>query len=103
MSRGKHQLTAIIYDKRKNIVSIGRNSYIKTHPLMAEASALVGRPSRIYLHAEIAALVKLKDWSKAHKMVVTRYLKDGTPANATPCASCQLMLKKAGIKLVEHT
>lgn len=103
MSQNKHSITALLYNKRGVLISIGRNSYEKTHPLQAHAAALVGRPSRIYLHAEIAALVKLKDWSKAHKMVVTRYLKDGTPANATPCASCQLMLKKAGIKLVEHT
>lgn len=101
--QNKHQITALIYNKRGDLISMGRNSYVKTHPLQARAAALTGNPSRVFLHAEIAALVKLKDWSKAYKIVITRYLKDGTPALAMPCDSCQLMLRKAGIKVIEHT
>lgn len=100
---GRHAITAFIYDKRGRLLSVGRNSYIKTHPLMAEASAAVGMPTRIYLHAEVAALVKIKDWSKAYKLVVTRFNKLGQPVMAAPCLCCQHIVKQTGIKYVSHT
>jgi hypothetical protein len=31
----RHELTAVIYDRKGNVLSIGKNSYIKTHPLQA--------------------------------------------------------------------
>ena len=99
---GRHSLTAFVYDKRNRLISVGRNSYTKTHPMMAKAGQAVGKPNAIYLHAEIDALVKLKDWSKAAKMVVVRYTKDGVPAMAKPCAVCQRILKPLNL-LVEHT
>lgn len=99
----KHAITALVYDKRGKLLSVGRNSYVKTHPLQAKAAAAVGQPTRIYLHAEIAALVKLKDWSKAHRMVVTRYNKGGEPCLAKPCLTCQHVINQTGILHVEHT
>ncbi len=57
----------------------------------------------MFLHAEIAALIKLRDWSKAYKILVTRYTKDGKAANAAPCKACQHAISLAGIALVEHT
>jgi len=98
-----YNITAIIYDKRGHILSIGKNSYIKTHPLQAKFAAKAGKEKAVYLHAEIAALVKLRDWSKAHKIVVMRFNKDGEPANAKPCSICQKALREAGISNIEHT
>lgn len=100
---GKHSISAIIYDKRNRIISMGQNSYVVSHPFMAKCSKAVGEPEKIYLHAEVAALVRLKDWSKAYKMVITRYTKDGRPANAQPCRACQHALRLAGINKVVHT
>ena len=71
--------------------------------VQAKAACAVGKPSSIYLHAEIAALVKLKDWDKAHKLVVTMFLKDGSPALAKPCSICQHVINQTGIKHVEYT
>ena len=85
------------------MLSAANNSYIKTHTVQSKAANAVGKPSSIFLHAEIAALVKLKDWSKAHKIVVTRYLKDGTPANAKPCPICAHVIRQTAIKYIEHT
>ena len=84
-------------------MSIGRNSYVKTHPLQAKAASAVGEDSKIYLHAEIAALVKVKDWNKIYRLVVTRFDKQGNPVNAKPCKVCQYLLKQAGIEEIEHT
>ena len=99
---GHHILTAFAYDKRGRILAVGRNSYTKTHPLMAKAGKAVGKPNTIFLHAEIDALVKVKDWSKIEKLVVVRYTRDGVPALAKPCAVCQRILKPLNI-IVEHT
>jgi deoxycytidylate deaminase len=100
---GKHIVTAFVYHKNGRLLAIGRNDYKKTHTVQAKAASKVGRPSCIYLHAEIAALVKIKDWSEAYKLVVMRYLKDGTPANAAPCSICREVIRQTGIKVIEHT
>jgi len=99
----RQAVSAFIYDRAGRLLSTGVNSYTKTHTYQARAANKVGRPSCIYLHAEIAALVKIKDWSKAYKLVVMRYLKDGTPANAAPCSICQEAIRQTGIKVVQHT
>lgn len=100
---GKHNITAILYDKRGRVLSIGKNSYVTTHPFMAKCAAAVGEPDKIYLHAEVAALVKLKDWSRAASIVVTRFTKDGLPASSRPCKACAHALALAGIKHISHT
>lgn len=70
---------------------------------MYEAGAAVNMPDRVHLHAEVAALVKVKDWAKAHRIFVTRYTKDGKPANAKPCAICQHIIGQTGIRVVDYT
>lgn len=99
----KQNITAILYDKKGRIISIGKNSYIKTHPLQAKSAKAVGEEHKVFLHAEIDALVKARNWDKAHKLVITRFGKDGQPALAKPCRVCQHAIKMAGIKHVEHT
>ncbi|MDB4378661.1 hypothetical protein N9Z41_02705 [bacterium] len=100
----RYQLKATLYDKRGRPLSTGQNSYKKTHPLQAKFAKLYGRSDeQIFLHAEIAALVKLKDWSKAYRIKVERYDFNGRPVNAKPCKICQAALDEAGIKVIEHT
>jgi len=99
----KQNVTAILYDKRGRILSIGKNSYHKTHPLQAKSAKAVGENYKVFLHAEIDALVKAKNWNKAHKLVVTRFTKDGKPALAKPCKVCQYAINMVGIKRIEHT
>lgn len=96
-------ITAFAYDRKGRLLSIGRNSYIKTHPLQAKAAKEVGEDYKIYLHAEVAALVKIKNWQKIDKLVVTRYNKNGEPMLAKPCRVCQRLINIAGINTVEHT
>lgn len=94
----KYNITAIVRDKRGRILSIGKNSYTRTHPLMQKAMIATKVKNYSYLHAEVAALVKLKDWTKANSIEVFRYTKNGMPAIAKPCACCQWVIKQAGIK-----
>jgi tRNA(Arg) A34 adenosine deaminase TadA len=100
----KHQnITAIVYDKRGNILSIGKNSYIKTHPLQAKYAKEVGLEHKIYLHAEVHAITRCSEIHRAHRILITRYHADGTPANAKPCKICEQAIRNTGIKVIEHT
>lgn len=96
-------LTAIIYDKRGNILSIGKNSYVKTHPLQAWYARRLGEPTKIFLHAELAAIIKCRKATSASRIAVFRYGKDGTPRNARPCRICTQAIKEFGIKEIEYT
>ncbi len=103
MAHIKHELTAIIYDKKGRVLSIGQNSYIKIHPLQAKHAQKVGLPDKQYLHAEVHAIARCKDLTKAHRILITRFGKNGQPMLAKPCPVCQSAIKAAGIDLVEHT
>lgn len=96
-------MTAIIYDKRGRALSIGKNSYVKTHPKMSITGKKVGRPEKSYIHAELAAILKCGDLSKAHTIFVSRVNKSGEFLNAAPCPICAQLIKEAGIKHVRHT
>lgn len=99
--RKHYDITALAYDKRGKLLSVGKNSYIKTHTLQAEYAKRVGRDQAIFLHAEIHALVKARE--AVHKLVVLRHDSKGHPANATPCSICQLAIREFGVKEVVHT
>lgn len=103
MTCARQNITAIIYDKKGRILSIGKNSYVKTHPLQAKLAAKAGDPKAVYLHAEIDAIVRCKDLQKAHTIEVLRIGKDGTLLPAKPCKICAPGIVAAGIKRVKHS
>ncbi len=103
MTKRRFDITAIIYDKRGKVLSIGKNNYIKTHPLQIKHACKVGLPDKQFLHAEIHAITKCRNLERAHKIVVMRFDKDGGEKNAMPCPVCQSAIEAAGIKIVEHT
>lgn len=70
---------------------------------MFREGARVGKPGAIYLHAEVHALVQIKDWTKPYKLVVTRFTKDGQPAMAKPCPICMRVISKTSIEKIEYT
>ncbi len=102
-SKQRQHITAIIYDKRGRVISIGQNSYVKTHPLQAKHATKTGNPDKQFLHAEIHAIAKCRDLGKAHSIFVSRWTRDGQPAMAKPCDVCASAIEAAGIKLVTHT
>lgn len=95
-------ITATIYDKKGKVLSVGVNSYVKSHPKQQHFANLARLPEKSFLHAEIAALVKLRH-GMAHKIKIERYGKSGQPLNAEPCPICKLAIKEAGIKFIEYT
>lgn len=103
MTKTRFSITAIIYDKRGKVLSIGKNSYFKTHPVQNHHACKVGLPDKQFLHAEIHAIVKCRQLARAHKIMVIRLDKSGEARNAKPCLVCQSAIEAAGIKIVEHT
>jgi len=103
MSSAKQNITAIIYDRKGRVLSIGKNSYVKTHPLQAKYAKEVGQPYKVHLHAEIAAIVKCKNLRKAYKISVFRYNNQGKPMMAKPCPICMSAIKAAHISVIEWT
>lgn len=103
MKSKQHDLSAYIYDKKGRLLSMGKNSYIKTHPLQAKHAAACGEPYKQSLHAEIHAISRCRDLSKAYRIVVMRFNKDGSPALAKPCPICLKAISMTPIKVIEHT
>lgn len=99
----RHSLTAIIYDKKGRVLSVGQNNYVKTHPLQKKHAEKVGEPYKEFLHAEISAIVKCTNLAKAYRISIFRFNADGTPAVAKPCPVCMSALRAAGIERIEHT
>jgi deoxycytidylate deaminase len=99
----KHQLTAVITDKRGRVLSIGQNSYRKTHPLMAHYANLHKEPHKVFLHAEVAAIVGCPDISRAHTISVYRTSKGGSPLLAKPCPLCMSAIAATPIKVINYT
>lgn len=97
----KHEITALAYDKRGKLLAVGTNSYIRTHPLQAHYGKKSGRPAAVFLHAELAALIKAR--GQVHRLEIMRFHTNGRPALAKPCPACQLAIIDYGVKFVNHT
>lgn len=103
MTKKRFNIVATVYDKRGRKLTEGTNSYTKSHPLQAKFAVQVGLDDKIYLHAEISALSKLKKGQKPHRIVVERYKENGEPGLAKPCKVCEAAIESHGIALVEWT
>ena len=101
-TRNKESLKAIIYDRKGKVLSIGENNYTKSHPLQAKHAFKAGLPEKIYLHAEIDAIVRCYDLSKAYKIVVSRIGRKGF-LNAKPCPVCMSAISSTNIQVIEHS
>ncbi len=97
----RFHVTATVVDKKYRTIAMGRNSYVKTHPMQARLAKICGNSRKIYLHAEIASLVRCR--MKPYAMIICRVAKDGSNALARPCDICMMALKEAGVKEIWYT
>lgn len=102
MSKIRYEIIAHVFDKRHKLLSTGHNSYTKTHPKQKEAACAVGHNEKIYLHAEIDALIKIKN-KKAYSIHIYRYDKHELLKNAFPCPICLNIILKYGIKQIFYS
>ena len=99
----KYILTATVLNKKGKILAIGINSYEKTHPLMLYfAKKIYTDPKRIYKHAELDALLKVRS-GKPHTIYVQRVGKNNKHLQAKPCEICHEIIKAFGIKVFKYT
>lgn len=96
----RYKIRAFCFDKRGRLISTGRNSYTKTHPIQKYFAEKVGKPECEFLHAEIDALLKAKG-RKVYRIVVERFGKKGERLDASPCPICQEAIKAYGVTIVE--
>lgn len=100
------KIKATIFDKRGRILSVGRNQYTKSHPIMAKYGARINQ-HKIVLHAEVDAILKCirtNKISNAHRILIERYDKMGNPAPCAPCEICMKIIAEiTPIKKIEHT
>ena len=94
-SHGQYNLVAGCYDKKMNLISMGFNSYRKTHPKQFHYSSKIGKVNGCFIHAEIFGYCQCKN-NDVDTIVVAHYTNN--VKNAKPCPSCMLAIKDAGIK-----
>ena len=101
-SPSKKQVGAVLLNKSKVIVT-ATNLETKSHPMQAKFAERVGLREKIFLHAEIAALVKCRE--ECDTIVVARIGGHSGKElrNAKPCPICDLALKEAGVEHVYYT
>lgn len=99
-SPSKKKVGAVLLNKNKVIVS-ATNLETKSHPIQARFAKRVGLDPKIYLHAEIAALVKCRE--ECDTIVVARVNPQNKLRNSKPCPICSLALKEAGITKIHYS
>ena len=98
----KHLIITTCYNKKGQVISCANNSYKKTHPLQKYFAEKVGHPDKIYLHAEIAAILRRGD-QKIYSIWIQRRNKKNKMLLAKPCPICQEAIKAFGIKNVYYS
>jgi len=100
--KNKPVVKASCYDKRGRLISSAYNSFTKTHPLQAYFASLLGMPKKIYLHAEVAALLRAGK-TPVHRIHIDRWGSAGQLLLAKPCPICMEAIKAYGVKLITYS
>ncbi len=98
----RYAVTALAYDSKGRLLSVGQNSYHKTHPLQKRFAERSSNPHRIYLHAEIDALIKARG-KQVDRLVVIGYNTNGKLVCTKLCDCCRLAINYFKVPHVEHS
>lgn len=100
----KQNYVAIIKDKRGRVLSVGKNSYTKTHPLMFSYSRKIeGQYTyKVFLHAEIDAIIRCTNLEKAFKIEVYRINKRNEYSFSRPCKICLSAIQDTNIQVIGY-
>jgi deoxycytidylate deaminase len=99
-SPSKKKVGSVLLYKNR-VVATATNLDKKTHPLQARLAERVGLHQKIYLHSEIASLVKCRE--ECDTIIVARVNSQNKLRNAKPCPICSMALKEAGIAKVHYS
>jgi deoxycytidylate deaminase len=92
---------AMCLNSKNKILSLGFNSYVKTHPRQKKYSVKTGSSEKCFLHAEIASLIRAK--GKVKTVLVLRLTQNKVIRISKPCKICSLALAEAGVEQVYYT
>ncbi len=95
----KYKLAAVIF-KGSKIISVGYNSVKKTHPLI---KLLSHRDDKLYLHAEIHAILRAKECEGADLLVVRIRNDSEEFSMSKPCKMCERFIRRSGIRNVIYS
>ena len=93
-----HKMGCAVYDRKGNLLATGINKPTKSHPIQAKYAQLAKEPKKIYLHAELDALIKCK--GIPYSIYVARITRSDKLGISMPCAICQRAIQEAGIKYI---
>lgn len=93
MTKKRYIITAECYNRKGKLISFATNSYKKTHPIQKHFAELAGEPARIYLHAEILAILRAGQ-EPIHTIVIT----NTNGSHSDPCPTCRKAIEAYGIK-----
>lgn len=97
----QYKFCCIALNKKGNIIGMSYQREDKTHPLQYYYAKQTQQPYKIFLHAEIATLIKAKN---PYALFVARVDKNGTLVTSKPCPICQLALKNtSSLKHIYYT
>lgn len=101
MNTHNKKLGCVALNGRGHIISEAQNSRTKTHPKQYHYAKKAQCPSRVFLHAEMRAIILAKQ--QIDELIVCRYDKRGNLCNSKPCEICQLAIEEAEISRVWYT
>jgi tRNA(Arg) A34 adenosine deaminase TadA len=99
-SPSRRKIGAVLLKKSK-VIATAVNLERKSHPFQAKLARKVGLGEKIYLHAEVHALIKAKE--DADTIVVARVDNQNKLRMAKPCKICSFALEQVGITNVYYT
>lgn len=99
-SPSRQKIGAVLLYKNK-VITTACNLDKKSHPIQAKFAKRVGLHEKIYLHAEIACLVKCRH--EVDTIVVARVNSQNKLRLAKPCKICQYAIKEAGVSNVYYS
>jgi len=102
-SPSRKKVGAVLFNAKRKVITSATNNDFKSHPIQAKWAQRVGLHEKIYLHAEMACLIKARE--DGDMIVVVRLGgHDGKSLrNAKPCPICEPALRYAGIKHVYYS
>ena len=98
LSCNTFRLGAVIF-KGDKVISFGTNSS-KSHPIVKEYSR---DENKIYIHAEIHAILKAKDEVKDADLLVIRLNKNDELCMAKPCDVCKQLIIDSNIRNIVYS
>jgi len=99
-SSQRENFTVFIKDKRGRVLSVGKNNYGKTHPLMFKLGKKHNLEEKVFLHAEVDAIIKCPNLDRAYTIEVYRINSQGKYMPSKPCPICRSAIESTTIKQI---